>query len=45
MTDSGVLQQLDLPDLRQCFEGRALAIEAPLRAALPEQLPLRRSAA
>lgn len=36
----GVLQQLDLPDLRQCFDGRELRIESPLRvAAAPEQLP------
>ena len=37
----GVLQHLDLPDLRQCFAGRELLVDAPLRvAALPEQLPL-----
>ena len=41
----GVLQQLDLPDLRRCYEGRELLVEAPLRvAARPEQLPLRRGA-
>ena len=41
----GVLQHLDLPDLRQCFAGRELVVEAPLRvAALPEQLPLKRNA-
>jgi cephalosporin-C deacetylase-like acetyl esterase len=45
MVIPGVLQQLDLPDLRQCFAGRDLRVEAPLRvAALPEQLPLRRNA-
>jgi hypothetical protein len=38
----GVLQQLDLPDLRQCYAGRELVVEAPLRvAAAPEQLPLK----
>ena len=37
----GVLQHLDLPDLRQCFAGRELVVDAPLRVeALPEQLPL-----
>jgi cephalosporin-C deacetylase-like acetyl esterase len=37
----GVLQDLDLPDLRQCFDGRELVLDEPLRvAALPEQLPL-----
>jgi hypothetical protein len=41
----GVLQHLDLPDLRRCYEGRELLVEAPLRvAARPEQLPLRRGA-
>jgi cephalosporin-C deacetylase-like acetyl esterase len=45
MVVPGVLQPLDLPDLRQCFAGRVLRSEAPLRvAALPEQLPLRRNA-
>jgi hypothetical protein len=37
----GVLQHLDLPDLRQCFAGRELVLDAPLRVeALPEDLPL-----
>jgi cephalosporin-C deacetylase-like acetyl esterase len=37
----GVLQHLDLPDLRQCFAGRELIVDAPLRVeALPEELPL-----
>lgn len=37
----GVLQHLDLPDLRQCFVGREFRIELALRvAATPEQLPL-----
>jgi hypothetical protein len=41
----GVLQQLDLPDLRLCYAHRELVVETPLRvAALPEQLPLRRNA-
>lgn len=41
----GVLQELDLPDLRQCFEGRELRIESYLRVpALPAQLPLKRNA-
>jgi cephalosporin-C deacetylase-like acetyl esterase len=45
MVIPGVLQHLDLPDLRQCFAGRELRIESPLRvAALPERLPLRRNA-
>jgi hypothetical protein len=45
MVVPGILQQLDLPDLRQCFAGRELRVEAPLRvAALPEQLPLKRNA-
>lgn len=36
----GVLQQFDLPDLRQCFAGRLLRIESPRQvAATPEQLP------
>ena len=40
-----VLQSFDLPDLRRCYAGRELRIEAPLRVpALPEQLPLRRNA-
>ena len=38
----GVLQHLDLPDLRQCFGGRELVLDSPLRVeALPERLPLR----
>jgi hypothetical protein len=45
MVIPGVLQQLDLPDLRRCYEGRELVVEAPLRvAALREQLPLKRNA-
>jgi hypothetical protein len=41
----GVLQHLDLPDLRECYAGRELVVEAPLRVAVrPEQLPLRRNA-
>jgi cephalosporin-C deacetylase-like acetyl esterase len=41
----GVLQQVDLPDLRQCYEGRALTVGSVLRvAALPAQLPLKRNA-
>ena len=40
----GVLQHLDLPDLRQCFAGRELVLDSPLPvAALPEQLPLSRN--
>jgi cephalosporin-C deacetylase-like acetyl esterase len=40
----GVLQQLDLPDLRQCFAGRELVLDSPLPvAAPPEQLPLSRN--
>ncbi|HEX2185551.1 MAG TPA: acetylxylan esterase, partial [Chloroflexota bacterium] len=45
MVIPGVLQHVDLPDLRQCFAGRDLRLEAPLRvAALPEALPLKRNA-
>jgi cephalosporin-C deacetylase-like acetyl esterase len=37
----GVLQHLDIPDLRQCFAGRELIVDAPLRVgAPPERLPL-----
>jgi hypothetical protein len=43
MAIPGVLQHLDLPDLRQCFAGRDLRIESPLRVAVPpDRLPLRR---
>jgi cephalosporin-C deacetylase-like acetyl esterase len=39
------LQHFDLPDLRQCYAGRSLTLETPLRVqALPEQLPLKRNA-
>ena len=45
MVIPGVLQHLDLPDLTQCFAGRELVVDTPLRvAALPEQLPLKRNA-
>jgi hypothetical protein len=45
MAIPAVLRHFDLPDLRQCYAGRDLRIEAPLRVpALPEQLPLRRNA-
>jgi cephalosporin-C deacetylase-like acetyl esterase len=45
MAVPAVLQHFDLPDLRQCYAGRDLRIDAPLRVpALPEQLPLRRNA-
>ncbi|HEV2124777.1 MAG TPA: hypothetical protein VGW38_18680, partial [Chloroflexota bacterium] len=38
----GVLQHFDLPDLRQCFDGRELRLDHPLRVAVSaEQLPLR----
>lgn len=41
----GVLREVDLPDLRQCYAGRDLHIDSYLRvAALPEQLPLKRNA-
>jgi hypothetical protein len=40
----GVLQRLDLPDLRQCFAGRELGLDSPLPvAARPGQLPLSRN--
>jgi hypothetical protein len=42
MAVPGVLQHLDLPDLRQCFAGRDLRVEAPLRVAVdPDKLPLK----
>jgi cephalosporin-C deacetylase-like acetyl esterase len=41
----GVLQSLDLPDLRQCYAGRDLVVESPLRVDVPpERLPLKRNA-
>ena len=41
----GSLRYFDLPDLKQCYAGRDLIVESPLRvAALPEQLPLKRNA-
>ena len=39
----GILQHLDLPDLKLCFAGRTLTVKDPLRVeAPPESLPLAR---